>query len=52
MVSLESDKMTAFWPNASITFTFYVTLSNGIPHWPIFDSGLRSESDEMNADDN
>ena len=29
--SLESDKMTALGQNDSITFTFYLIFSNGIP---------------------
>ena len=49
MFSLESFEMTALWPNDDITFTFYVTFSNGIPHWTIFDSMLSSESDEVAA---
>ena len=36
MFSLESDKMTAFWPNDNLTFTFYVTFSNSILNWTIF----------------
>ena len=36
MFSLESDKMTALWPNDSLTFTFYETFSNNIPNWTIF----------------
>ena len=50
MFSLESDKMTALRPNDSITFTFYVTFSNGIPNWTTFDSMLSSERDEMTAE--
>ena len=34
--SLESDKMTALWTNESITFTFYVIISNSIPNWATF----------------
>ncbi len=54
MFSLESDKMTALWPNDSLTFTFYVIISNGIPNWAtfvkeIFDSKFSLESDEMTA---
>ena len=30
MFSLESDEMTAFWPNDSLTFTFFEIISNGI----------------------
>ena len=33
MFSLESDKMTALWPNDSLTLTFYMTLENSIPNW-------------------
>ena len=36
MFSLESDEMTALWPNDSLTFTFYVTFSNSIPYWTTF----------------
>ena len=32
MLSLESDEMTALWPNDIITFTFYVMISNSIPN--------------------
>ena len=54
MLSLESDEMTVLWPNDSITFTFYVTFSNCIPHWTtfkkkFFDLMLSSKSDEMTA---
>ena len=54
MFSLESDEMTALWPNGSITFTFYVTLSNSIPNWAsfvkeVFDSTFSLKSDEMTA---
>ena len=46
--------MTAFWPNDSLTFTFYMTLSNSIPNWKsfvkkFFDSVFSLESDEMTA---
>ena len=34
--SLESDEMTALWPNDRLTFTFYVTFSNSIPNWTTF----------------
>ena len=30
MFSLESDQMTALWPNDSLTFTFYVTFIDNI----------------------
>ena len=36
MFSLESDEMTALWPNDSLTFTFYVIISNIIPNWATF----------------
>ena len=54
MFSLESDEMTALWPNDSLTFTFYVSFSNSIPNWvsqikEIFDSMFSLESDEMTA---
>ena len=34
--SLESDEMTALWPNESLTFTFYETCSTSIPDWTTF----------------
>ena len=54
MFSLESDKMTALWPNYSLTFTFYVTFSNILQKWTsfikeVFDSMFTLESDEMTA---
>ena len=54
MFSLESDEMTALWPNDSLTFTFYVTFSKGIPNWASlvkedFDSIFSLESDDMTA---
>ena len=36
MFSLESDEMTALWPNGSLTFTFYEIFSNSIPKWTTF----------------
>ena len=36
MFSLESDEMTALWPNDSLTFTFYVIISNSIPNCAAF----------------
>ena len=36
MFSLESDEMTALWPNDSLTFTFYVTFLKSIPNWASF----------------
>ena len=32
MFSLKSDKMTAFRPNDTLTFKFYITFSNSIPN--------------------
>ena len=55
MFSLESDEMTASWPNDSLTFTFYVKISNSIQNWAtfvqkkFFDSMFSLESDEMTA---
>ena len=54
MFSLEGDEMTALWPNDSLTFIFYVIISNSIPNWAyfvkeVFDSMFSSESDEMTA---
>ena len=54
MFSLESDEMTALWPNDSLTFTFYVAFSNSIPNWASFenkrfDSIFSLENDEMTA---
>ena len=34
--SLESDKMTALWPNGSLTLTFYETFLNCIQNWTPF----------------
>ena len=34
--SLESDEITALWPNHSLFSTFYVTFSNSIPNWTTF----------------
>ena len=36
MFSLESDEMTVLWPNDSLTFTFYVIISNSIPNQATF----------------
>ena len=36
MLSLESDEMTALWPNDSLTFTFYAKISKSIPNWATF----------------
>ena len=54
MYSLESDEMTALWQNDSLTFTFYVKISNSILNWAtfvkeVFDSMFSLESDEMTA---
>ena len=54
MFSLESDEMTGFWPNDTLTFTFYVRFSNSIPNSSnfvkeVFDSMLSLESIEMTA---
>jgi len=54
MFSLESDEMTALWPNDRLTFTFYVIYSNRIPNWAsfvkeVFDSMFSLESDKMTA---
>ena len=51
MFSLESDEMTTSWPNDGTTFTLYVTITNGIPHWPIFYLEIRLESVKMTAGD-
>ena len=57
MFSLESDEMTALWPNDSLTFTFYVIISNSIPNWAtfvqkkFFDSMFSLESDKMTVFD-
>ena len=54
MFGLDSDKMTALWPNDSLIFTFYVIFSNIIPNLrtfvkELFDSILSLESDKMTA---
>ena len=54
MFSAESEEKTAFLPNDSLTFTFYVTFSNSIPNWAtfvkeVFDSMFSLESDKMTA---
>ena len=54
MFSLESDEMTALWPNDSLTFTFYLKFSNSIPNWTtfvkeVFVSVFSLESDKMTA---
>ena len=36
MFSLESDKITALWPNDSLTFTYFMIFSNSIPKWATF----------------
>ena len=45
MLSFESDKMTAFWPNENYTFTFYATFSNSQFNWTTF--GISLQIDEM-----
>ena len=54
MISLQSDKMNAFWLNDSLNFTFYETLYNSIPKITIslkedFDSMISLASDKMTA---
>ena len=52
MFSLESDKMTALWPNDSPNFTFYVPFSNRMPNWASFKKEVFKfslERDEMTA---
>ena len=54
MFSLESDEMTALWPNDSLTFTFYGIFSKSIPNWTtcvkkFFVSVFSLESDEMSV---
>ena len=54
MFFLESDKMTALWPNDRLTLTFYVIFSNTIPNWTtfvtdFFELMISSDSDEMTA---
>ena len=54
MSSLESDKMTALWPNDILTFTFYAIISNSTSNWAnfveeVFDSMFTLESDKMTA---
>ena len=54
MFSLESDKMTALWPNDSLTLTFYFTFLYIMPNGTtfvkeVFDSMFSSKSDEMTA---
>ena len=54
MFSLESDEITAFWPNNSLTFTFYEKFSNSITNWTtfvkqVFVSMFNLESDEITA---
>ena len=36
MFNLESDEMTALWPNDSLTLTFDVKFSNSIPNKTTF----------------
>ena len=54
MFSLQSDKITALWPDNISTFTLYVTFSNSLTNWesflnPVFDFMFSLESDEMTA---
>ena len=54
MFSVESDEITALWPNDSLTFTFYVIISNSIPNQTtlvkeVIHSMFSLESDEMTA---
>ena len=54
MFSLESAKISALWPNDSLTFTFYVIVSNSMPNWAtfvkeVFDLMNGLESDKMTA---
>ena len=46
MFSLESDKITALWPNDSLTFISYVIISNSVPNWVTF---LEKFVDLMNS---
>ena len=53
MFSLESDKISALWPNDSLTFTFYVKISNSIPkpetfvkEFVLFDAAFRKEGND------
>ena len=36
MLSLESNEMTALWPNDRLTLTLYATFSNSLPNWTTF----------------
>ena len=54
MISLESDKITALWPNDSLTYSFHETISNSIPKWTtfvkeVFDAMISLESDKITA---
>ena len=54
MFNLESDKITGFWPNDSLTFTFYAIIPNSILNWAtfvkeVFDSMFSLECDKMTA---
>ena len=54
MISLESDEITALWPNDSLSFTFSETFSNSIRNWSMsvkkfFDLMISLESDEMTS---
>ena len=47
MLSLESDEITALWPNDILTLTFYVIISKSMLTWATFDPMLSLESDKM-----
>ena len=51
MFSLEGDEITAFWPNDTLTFPFYMSFSKSIPNWTtlkeVFDLLFILESDQM-----
>ena len=54
MITLENDEITVFWPDDSLTFTFYETFSINIPKWAtfvkeVFDSMISLESDKITA---
>ena len=54
MISLETDKMNAFWPNNRLSFNSYKTFSNSIPKLTtfvkeVFDSMISLKSYEMTA---
>ena len=54
MINLESYKMTALWPNDSLSFPFYEIFSNRIQNWAsfvkkVFYLMISLETDEMTA---